>query len=820
MKRIVFFLMALVLSFAVSAQIKLKLKVCDFEKTPLPGASIIMKSSNEEYFSDKNGELVLLLNQKGLQEFRVSFLGYKTFIQNLEIKSDTLIVFVMDATSILTDEIIVKATRAGNQDPFAYSNIEKKQIEQKQSSRDIPYLLNQTTSLVYSSDAGTGVGYTSLRLRGSDITRINVSINGVPLNDAESQGVWWVNMPDFAKSVSSVQIQRGVGTSTNGAGAFGGSINFQTNELNRKPFAEINSEYGTFQTFRNNITFSTGLMNNHFVFDGRLSKISTKGFVDRASADLESYYATAAYYADKTMIRAIHFGGHETTYQAWNGVPKVRLQSDTDGMMRYMEHYLYTPEQTAQMLESDARTYNFYTYDNEIDNYWQKHTHFILSHQFTPRLNLNAVAHYTHGKGYYEQYRSQDQFSNYGLPDLASASGFITHSDMIRQKWLDNHFYGITFNTEYQGSEISYIFGGAWNQYLGNHFGEIIWAEYATNVPKDYEWYRNRGIKTDFNLFFKTNYQFNKHLNMYADIQFRAIGYKIYGLHDDLRTLATDTIYRFLNPKAGFFYRLNKHFSFYSSFALAHREPSRNEFRDAEGHDIPLPESLFDYEMGAKFQSAKMSLELNAYYMYYRNQLIQTGELNNVGNAIMTNIPESFRKGIELSVGFELPAGFTLNANTTISSNKALKFTAYTDNWDYWNNPETEEYQKTAFFEKSTLIFSPSLISSGSLSYSAPKWLNIVWDAKYVSRQFIDNTNSFERSIEPYFVNDLHIIFRFPPSILRHINLKLGIFNVFNVEYETNAWVYRYFYKGQFYDMDGYFPQAGRHYSLSLSIRI
>ena len=818
MKRVLFFFMVFLYTYQLGAQIVFSGKVSDENQQVLAGANVVVKQSFLAASTNMNGEFEFVFPKSGKYTIEISFLGYNKLITQIELFENTEMEFILQLNDILTDEVLVLATRAGTTTPFAYSTIDREEIIEKNNFQDIPYLLKNTVSLITSSDAGTGVGYTSLRIRGSDLSRINVTVNGVPLNDSESHGVWWVNMPDFAQSVNSIQIQRGVGTSTNGAGAFGASLNFQTNQLNREAYAAISSEIGTFNTLKTNITFGTGLLNGKYSVDGRLSKLKSDGFIDRAYSDMESYYISAAYFSKKTMLRAIHFGGREKTYLAWWGVPKVRLENDLEGMNRYEEHYLYTAEQTEHMLYSDKRTYNYYTYDDETDNYLQKHTHLILSHQFSNYLNFNLVGHYTHGDGYYEQYKISENFSDYGLSEFIIGSESISSTDLVRRKNLGNDFYGFTYNLEYSNSKIHAFMGGAWNQYLGSHFGTIIWAENAQYIPINYQWYNNRGIKTDFNFFAKIDYEILAGLNVYADIQFRQIGYKIYGNDDDLRVLSTDTIYNFVNPKVGLFYKLSDNSRFYLSYAIANREPSRNEFTDAEMGEIPLPETLYDIELGYKFSSLRMAFEMNFYYMDYKNQLVQTGELNNVGNAIMTNIPESYRSGVEIVGGVKLPYGFEWNGNVTLSQNKALNYTSYTDNWDYWNDPTTEDYQIQTFFESTNLSFSPNLIVSGNLIYRAPKIFSFSCEGKYIGLQYIDNTSSLERSLKPYFTRDMHFMFDISSSYFDKIRVKLSVFNILNQEYETNAWVYRYFYQDNYYNMDGYFPQANRHFSLGLAL--
>ncbi len=485
---------------------------------------------------------------------------------------------------------------------MSYSTVSREAISVNNLAQDIPYVLGYTPSLVVSSDAGTGVGYTNINIRGTDVKRINVTIDGVPVNDAESHGVWWVDLPDLASSADNIQIQRGVGTSTNGAGAFGATINFQTSNLNREPYAEVNSSYGSFNTSKNTINFGTGLINKKFAFDARLSKIWSDGYIDRAFSDLKSFYISGTLYGETSILKLMIFSGVEHTYQAWNGVPKDSLKTH--------------------------RTYNLYNYKNETDNYWQDNYQLHYSKEISSDLSANFALHYTHGKGYYENYLQNSNYSSFNLPDAIFNSDTITSSDFITQRWLKNDFYGFTYSLTYRKNKINFVIGGGWNRYAGNHFGDIIWARIVTFNEDTFRWYQGTGDKKDLNTFLKINYSLSKKLNLYADLQLRNINYSIGGVDENLKDITQNHRYNFFNPKSGLVYNFDGKQKIYASFGISQREPDRSNFTDADPGKTPVPEKLFDYEAGYEFRSSGLLVKANLYYMNYIDQLILTGKIN------------------------------------------------------------------------------------------------------------------------------------------------------------------------------------------------
>jgi iron complex outermembrane receptor protein len=686
----------------------------------------------------------------------------------------------------MTEEVFVNATRAGERTPMAYSTVTKEDISKNNIAQDIPYLLGYTPSLVVSSDAGTGVGYTNINIRGTDVKRINVTIDGVPVNDAESHGVWWVDLPDLASSADNIQIQRGVGTSTNGAGAFGATINFQTTNLNREPYAEVNSSYGSFNTSKNTINFGTGLINKKFAIDARLSKIWSDGYIDRAFSDLKSFYISGTMYGETSILKLMIFSGVEHTYQAWDGVPKDSLATH--------------------------RTYNIHNYKNETDNYWQDNYQLHYSKEISSNISANAALHYTHGQGYYENLIQNSKFSSFNLPNAIFNTDTITSSDFITQRWLRNDFYGFTYSLNYRKDKISTIIGGGWNQYLGNHFGDIIWAKTVTYNNDSYRWYQGTGNKKDLNTFLKINYSLTNKLNLYTDLQFRNINYSIGGFDENLKDVTQNHKYNFFNPKAGFTYNLDEKQKVFSSFGVSQREPDRDDFTDADPGKTPVPEKLFDYEAGYEFHSSILMLKGNLYYMFYHDQLILTGKINNVGATILTNVPKSYRQGIEIETGIQIFKNLNWYENLTISRNIIPVFEDLTDNWD--NSLQDKEILKNK-----TISFSPSIIAGSVIDYYPFNNFHLSLNTKYVGKQYIDNTQNTERMLKAYLVQNISFLYTIKSKIFKEMTCQFVVNNLFDKMYETNAWVYKYIEEGSLHVMDGYFPQAGINCMVKFEIK-
>jgi iron complex outermembrane receptor protein len=698
------------------------------------------------------------------------------------------------------NEVSINAIRAKTNTPVSFTNLNKQQIEKSNLGQDLPFLISSTPSVVTTSDAGAGIGYTGFRIRGTDPSRINVTINGIPLNDSESQGVWWVNMPDFASSLENIQIQRGVGTSTNGAAAFGASINLQTIGLNTKAYAITNNSIGSYNTLKNNIEFGSGLINNKFTFDARLSRISSNGYIDRATSDLKSLYVQGTYFDDSSTLKGIIFSGNERTYQAWNGVPLIYLDSN--------------------------RTFNSYTYENEVDNYAQTHYQLHYSKNLNQKTILNIAGHFTNGKGYYEQEKLDQDLLDYGLSNITLTNDTITSTDLIRRKWLNNDFGGITFSVKHVKENLNLIFGGAANKYSGQHYGNIVWAEYASNGDYNHEYYRNIATKFDNNIYLKSNYKASDNTSFFMDLQLRTLIYEFNGNDISGDIDRQEVNLEFFNPKFGLSHYLNKNQLFYASYAVANKEPNRADYVESSPNSRPVHETLFDTEIGYKYQDKWLIFNLNFYYMDYDNQLIKTGEINDVGYFTSKNVKNSFRKGVEIESSYILNNKLSISGNLTISENKLDTLIQYVDNWDTGG-------QNQVVYENTDLAFSPNLTWAAKINYKYNKNTNFLLNTKYVGDQYIDNTSSEKRMLDSYMISNFQIDYHFKSSIFTKAKISFLVNNLFDTKYVNNAWIYRYISEnsdpreyddyttqgdGNIYDMAGYFPQATRNYLLGLTL--
>lgn len=774
---------------------------------PVTGANVVLKGTYSGTFTDENGQFELsYLSKSGQVTLLISHLNYETTERTVSANTDSEITISLTPKDVLADEVIVSATRANRNTATTYTELSREEIEKQNFGQDIPFLLDQTTNLITTSDAGAGVGYTGLRIRGSDQSRINVTINGIPYNDPESQGVFWVNLPDFASSVDNIQIQRGVGTSTNGAGAFGGTINVQTTKLNIKPYGELNGTYGSFNTWRAGVKFGSGLIKDKFTFDGRLSKISSDGYIDRATSDLKSYFLSGGYYGKKTILRLNVFSGVETTYQAWWGVPEHLLKSNP--------------------------TYNYYNYDNEIDRYQQDHYQAIFSQTAGKKWLINSALHYTRGRGYFEQYKgpeynnddgfnSKQSFSDYGLENLVIGNDTISETSLIRRRWLDNHFYGLTFSSIYDYRKLNITMGGAWNQYDGDHYGEIIWAEFASNSEKEHRYYDNTGLKNDFNIFAKASYTIFGKLNLFADIQFRRVDYKIDGIDNDQRILSVDEHLNFFNPKFGLSYTANNHHELYASFSIGNREPTRNDYIDVPAGMIPEPEMLRNLETGYRFKKPKNILNLNYYLMHYKDQLVLTGELNDVGSPVRTNVDKSYRTGIEASNQLALFSKLFWDVNFAYSINRIKHFDEVIYVYD-GNYSLVEELVN--HYENTDISFSPSIVASSALTYKPVEKLGLSFISKYVGEQYLDNTSSDDRKIDDYFISSFRFHYTLTDVFFREIMLALSVNNIFNAKYEANGYTFSEVYADDMSnrsraDYNYYYPQAGTHILAGITLK-
>ncbi len=812
LKKLLFAVLTAMLPFFALAQISVTGKVTDNNQKPLPGASIKLKNQKTAVLSDADGNFTLSNLSAGKYVVLASYLGYKTVEQTIDLNQNQTITFTLTPQAFLADEVIVRATRANEKSATTYKNVTKAEIQENNFGQDLPFILQNTPGVVVNSDAGAGVGYTGIRIRGSDNSRINVTVNGIPINDSESQGTFYVNMPDFASSVDNIQIQRGVGTSTNGAGAFGASLNIQTTASEMEPYAEVNSTFGSFDTWKNTIKVGTGLINNRFSFDGRLSRISSDGYVDRGSSLLKSYFVSGAYHGNKDLLRINVFAGAEKTYQSWNGIPESRLNNDVAGMQAYIDRNGLSAEDAANLLNS-GRTYNSFLYNNQTDNYWQNHYQLLYARQFSDKFSFNGALHYTQGEGYYEEYRVADKLSAYGLNPVVVGNTTITTTDLIRRRWLDNDFYGVTYAFNYVPQKnLNFTLGGAYNEYKGAHFGQVIWAQYASNGNTDRHYYDNDGFKTDFNVYGKVNYSPVEALSLFADLQYRRVYYDIAGTENKLNTLAINETLNFFNPKFGATYFINPESNLYASFSVANKEPNRDDYTDANVGIYPKPERLNDVELGYRFKNKQFNLGANAYGMFYKNQLVVTGKINDVGGNYRQNVDKSYRLGIELDGSYTISKALALNANAAFSRNKIKNFTEYYDDYDNGG-------QVVNNYALTDISYSPAAVLFGEFVYKPVKGFAVALQSKYVSKQYMDNTQNNDRTINGYWVSNARLGYDFKFAGVKNVNLGLLVNNVFDKKYESNGYTYGYLYGGNRITENFFYPQAGTNFLLSLNVK-
>ena len=670
------------------------------------------------------------------------------------------------------DEVLVSAVRATSKTPVSFSNLDKKDIKFRNLGQDIPILMNYLPSVVTTSDAGNGVGYTGIRVRGSDATRVNVTINGIPYNDSESHGTYWVNMPDFASSVESLQLQRGVGTSTNGAGAFGASLNMLTDSYSAKASGEISNSFGSFNTQKHTVKFSTGLMNDHFEIAGRLSALKSDGFVDRGASDLKSYFLQGTYVGKTTLIKALAFGGKEKTYQSWNGIDEATLNSDRT----FNSSGIFTDEFGKTRF-----------YDNETDNYQQDHYQLHWNEKVSNNWSTNLAFHYTKGKGFYENYKEDAKFSSYGLAPIVINGATIKKTDLIRQKWLDNDFYGTTFSANYRDEKLDLLFGGGYNKYEGAHFGKVIWARYASQSELGDHYYDDFATKTDGNIFAKANYQITEKISLFGDLQLRNVHYKA----NSYETGSVNDNFNFFNPKAGLNYDLTPNNKLYFSYARANREPNRTDY---EGGNAK-PEKLNDFEMGWRYVADKVQFNSNVYYMAYKDQLILTGKLDDVGSPIRSNSEKSYRLGLEVDATIALSKQFIIRPNFTLSSNKNIDLAV-----------EGENYGTT------DISYSPSVIVGNIIVYKPLENLQISWLQKFVGEQYMNNIELPAAKLANYFVNDLNIAYEIKPkSVFKSIVITGLVNNIFDKKYVSNGYMWDVY--------PFYYPQAGINFLAGLTLK-
>jgi iron complex outermembrane receptor protein len=797
---------SIVLISAEDNKWKVEGQVRDENGQALSGASVIIKGTYLGAYTGRDGAFSFKSVVEGEYILRVSYMGYESEEREISVKSDLKLDIELSISTLESDEILIKGMRASGTTPVAYTNLKSDELKKINTGQDLPYLLSLVPSVVETSEGGAGIGYTGIRIRGTDASRINVTIDGIPLNDSESQQVFWVNTPDLVASVSEIQVQRGVGTSTNGAGSFGGSINLTMENPSDDPYASISSTVGSFNTIKTSVKLGTGYIKDKFKMDIRFSGLNSNGYIDRARSDLRSYEVSALYRLKSSILKANFIYGEQLTGISWWGVPADSLATNRT----------YNPAGEYIDLYGNRR----YHYD-QTDNYEQTHFHLMYNWQISDKLFLKTAGHFTVGSGYYEQYKEDALLADYNLPVWILHGLFedvyIDRSDLIRRKWLYNNYYGGVFNLNYKDTRLELSFGGAINRYVGDHFGRIMWMRFAGTTEINHQWYFNGGQKDEVNIYTKLNYRLNDRLSLYGDLQYRYINYEMGGIDDDLRILWVSEKFNFLNPKAGMFFSLNSHNDLYLSLAVGNKEPTRANYKDASGDESakPVPETLYDFEGGYELKLSRVSAGLNLYYMLYDNQLVPTGKLSNVGYPIMTNVEDSYRAGLEFSFGVRPSDLFDFAGSITLSQNRIKNFVEYSSNY----NSISDIYEEISVNHGDVNIaYSPSVIGSGILTIHPLKDFDVSIVSKYVGKQYFDNTQNEGRVIDPYVVNNLRLDYAFSIAGLSDVSLQLQVNNLINSMYVSNAYGGNWYEDMQEYSWAYYFPQAGINYLLRLTL--
>ncbi|WP_273568306.1 TonB-dependent receptor [Maribacter halichondriae] len=803
MKTIVttFALFGLVMGLMAQEKFKVSGIISDEFDEPLPGASIAIAGYENFTPADFNGYYEIFL-EKGEYTFSFSYIDLVHEIISLYLNGDVVINVQLGKKIEVLEEVFVSAIRVSKESPVTFSNLKKEEIAPRNLGQDIPILMNFLPSVVTTSDAGAGVGYTGIRVRGSDATRVNVTINGIPYNDSESHGTFWVNMPDFASSTESLQLQRGVGTSTNGAGAFGASLNLLTEGISEEAFGQLSSSYGSFNTLRNNLKFSTGLLNDRVEISGRLSRITSDGYVDRASSELDSYFLQGAYKDDNTLIKTLLFGGHEITYQSWFGIDAATLAS----------YRTYNP--AGIQFDDNGNFEGFY--GNQVDNYKQNHAQLLWNQKLSDTWSTNIAIHYTKGKGFFEEYvddwyttnvlfSDDSQLNFIGRENFMLNGNAITSTDYIRRRWLDNDFYGTVFSTSYASEKLDVILGGGYNKYVGDHFGEVVWARFSNNSVYKERYYDDTSEKTDFNMFSKANYTLNEKWKLFGDLQYRTVGYQANGVDTGL----VDDTFNFFNPKVGITYDFDRNNNFYFSFAVANREPNRNDYENGS----PKPERLNDFELGWRYVSEKVQVSTNGYYMSYKDQLVLTGELNDVGAPLRANVGDSYRAGLEIDVNLKLGTRFAISPNIALSTNKNRDFV----------------FQRDGILQNlgnTNIAFSPNVIFGNRLTYSPKENLQISALTKYVGKQYMGNIDSEASVLDAYSQTDLNIQYVIETdAFIKSITFSGLVNNVLDAKYVSNGYFFTFdddfSNPGTITTVEGagYYPQAGINFLMGATVR-
>lgn len=777
-----------ILIFA-DAQTNLSGTILNESNLPLKDVTVSISAKNfkSKILTNADGQFNFSnLKENSIYHLTADFIGLKSFDTTLQLQTNTLLKIILQESTAYLEPLEVSSVRASDKAPFTKTNISKNEIAKINVGGDLPFILNQTPSVTTTTDAGNGVGYTGIHIRGTDATRINVTLNGIPFNDAESLGTYFVDLPDFISSANSIQIQRGAGTSTNGAGAFGATINISTNEINKKFYAETDNSFGSYNTWKNTIKLGSGLLGNHFTIDARLSRITSDGYIDRAFSRLKSFYTSFAYISNKNILRLNIFSGKEKTYQAWYGIPFDSLQTNRT----------YNPAGT----EKPGTPYN-----NQTDNYWQTHYQLFFDHDFNKNWKFNTALFLVRGKGYYEEYKAQQNLSDYNLNDTSV-------TDLVRRLWLDNYFYGQIFSLQYKTTKDELTIGGSWSEYDGKHYGRLVWSE--VKIPNDYQYYYFPATKADENIYVKWLHNLNTRWSTFTDMQYRYVMHDMKGFEDN-PTLFIKRQFNFFNPKAGISYNYNG-WNAYLSYALAHKEPNRDDF-EASLQQQPSAETLHDFEAAIEKKNKNYNLSATLYYMLYKDQLVLTGKINDVGSYTRINVPNSYRAGIELQAGATFASWMNANGNVTFSSNKIKSFTEYLDDYDADFNyigQQAVEHTNT------NISFSPNIVAAGTLTFIPIKNMQLNFVSKYVSKQYLDNTSNNNRMLPSYFTEDVRLNYSLYKKLFNEIDFIVEVNNIFNKLYEPNANTYPYMYNGEVVNDDYYYPAAPANFMIGVNIRL
>lgn len=779
-------------------------------------ASIFIKGTDYATYTDETGYYEINDITAGTYELTTTYVGYARFTETIVVSSDMEVDVTMRGMIYNIDSIEISANRVDADGVFTHTDVDMELVQDINLGQDMPVLLGNTTNMVFTSDAGAGIGYTGMRLRGSDQTRINVTINGIPWNDAESHGVFFVNLPDLVSDASSIQIQRGVGTSTNGPGAFGGTVAVETNDLHVNPYATVSGMYGSFDSRRLNAKLGTGIIGDGYSVDVRYSNIQSDGYIDRASSDLRSYSISAGKISESRSIRFNLIAGDEVTYQSWYGAPESKVLGNDDELRAHYERNIgsvYLNAADSTNLFSSDRRYNYYLYDRQVDDYGQQHYQLHWSELFSEQFRTKTSVFYTRGKGYFEEFKKGESlFDDYGITNLLNGQDTINQTDLVRRRWLDNHFYGINFSSVYTKDRLELTSGLYASQYLGDHYGDVIDVAQRGPLVADFRrYYGGNGDKIDGHVLTKADYKVTNRLYGYADLQLRYVNYTIDGTDNDLQVFDVAENYVFFNPKAGLSFQVDDDKQVYASYARSHREPVRSDFTDNPRTALPTPERLDNYELGYRHTADRLQVNANLYLMQYTDQLIPTGALNDAGALLRVNVNDSYRAGLELDADYRISNQWQVGGNIALSQNRIGSFTEVVE--DYTNGLDIV----TNTYEDTDIALSPNIVANARATYMPVENLQLRWLSQYVGDQFLDNTSTESRRIDAYFVNDLQAIYSLEKIGVSRVSVNLLVKNILDEQYSSNGYTYSYIFGDRI--VENYlYPQAGRYFMLGLTV--